>query len=244
MKKMKFYIVILLWTPVYLFGQFSPEKLIDFDTRSSQKYIRKHRVITALLDQSFNFGSIANSNDNTIWINEIKANFTTLYDGKKDQLSVANESLMHNWLKEHRSDRIYFSVNESAGGIRLIGYSKKGIKPKIRKQLIDKENIELIDFTNVDISTLDPTNYAVGWLETNSSFPLFFKDNITLIYPTNLTLNPETFMKTYSLSKKISVRMAEILLQNNRDMGFDSPKLVLKKVGDRYEIVGFTKKKR
>ncbi len=243
-KEMKFFVFILLCSPAFLFGQFSSEKLIDFDKRSSKKYVKKHKVITALLDEQFNFGSLANPSDNTIWVNEINNNFSTLYNGKKrDQLRVSNESIIYDWLKEHRFYRIYFFMNEDTGIPELIGYSKKGIKPKIRKRFRKKENIDLIDFTNVDISTLDPANYVVGWLEIEGTFPLFFKKEIVLVYPTDLTLEPQTFIGTYTLSKRLSIGMSEVIMQINPESRFQGARLVLKKIGKHYQIVGFTRRK-
>lgn len=231
--------ILVLWCfliSMNLFGQITPDDLINFDEKSSRSYLKKHRVLSASLDSIINFGHI-DRGVNTVWLKDVKANFTTLVP--HSGLSLVHKELpwMHPWLKEHKELRVYFWMNDLTGTPELVGYSKDIIEfPKIRKKLLDNEQDTFVDFSSVDPSAFSGT-YIRGRLdgsERMTVFTLLYKKNLLLIYPEHLWGAPKisTFADRYKLVKPISVGLLEKIVQEDIF-------LVLKKVNHQYEICGY-----
>ncbi|SHJ10150.1 hypothetical protein [Aquimarina spongiae] len=239
------FIFFLALQPYYLFGQESIETLIDFDQKSSKRYLRNNRVITFLVDEAskFYFTDDLTVRSKEVVIRDIQTNFTTLYSNGRLTLKISNIALYYDWFKAHQSYRMYVSIDETRGIYRLVGYSKGNSKPRIKKKFTSKEKIELVDFTDMDTSALNPENYVVGPIDLYSCSPLFFRKQVTLDYPTDLAMNPTTFMGVYNLKERISVNMSERIIQLFNGMAAVDNRLVLKKTDGLYKIVGFTRKK-
>lgn len=232
----KILVLFYCFLSVSVFGQIAPEDLINFDEKSTRSYLKKHRVLSAKLDSVFNFGAIERG-PNTVWLKEVKTNFTTLVPYSGLSLVYKEQSWMHAWLQEHKNLRVYFWMNDQTGTPEFIGYSKDFIEfPKIRKKLVDKEQEGFIDFSEVDRSNFSGT-YIRGRLDGSQRmtvFTLLFKKKLLLIYPEHLWGEPKllTFAGRYKLTKRISVGLLEKIVQEDIF-------LVLKKVEQQYEICGF-----
>ncbi len=209
--------------------------LIDFDKRRNRSYLKENTVLSARLNEGFNFFR-EDSAESVFSLDDVFSNFA------KDRVSgiflrIEYEDWTYRWLKANRNLRVYFLVDTNGGLPKLIGYSKKKIEIKRLKAYKKEKAVVLRDFTNVPIA--EEGVYVVGWVESgfsSSIYNLVFKQSLMLIYPSDLkTREVSLYGEAYPLIKPISVAMAQHIV-NGRIVY-----LVLKEEGGQYEICGYVK---
>lgn len=209
--------------------------LIDFDKRKNRSFIKKNTVLSAKLNDKFNFYH-EDSAESVFCLDKVFSNFAR-GSSKTIFLRIEYEDWIYRWLKANRSLRLYFLMDENDGLPRLIGYGKKDIQMKRLKTYKKKEMVVLRDFTNLPIT--EEGVYVVGWVELgfpSSIYNLIFKRSLMLFYPRDLkTRKVSLYGEVYSLVESISVEMARRIV--------DDPihDLVLKKEGEHYRICGYIK---
>lgn len=211
-----------------------PVDLINFDQVDNKRYFKSHSIISAYLNKEFNFEQERNNNS-VYYLNDVISNFSP------DQienffLRIKYENWIFDWMKQNQHRRLYFSINNNTGIPKLMGYSDKKLDINELAGDHSTANIELTDYTNMDLSSIEKDTYIVGTLnpDFNKIYPFVHKRAIVLGYPSDLKWrNIDAYVGTYKLNRPISVPLIHAILSNKVHQ------IVLKKVGDHYEISGY-----
>lgn len=229
------YFILIIAVLIPFISSADPADLIDFDDPANQRYFKSHTIISAELDKEFNFRQ-EGSNSSVYCLNDVESNFSS-DRVEKFFLKIKYENWIHGWMKNNQNLRLFFHINDNTGIPKLMGYSSKKL-PINTTHSLRKSPIDLKDFTNVDVSSIESDQYIVGTIspDFDKIYPFVFKRAIVLGYPSDLKWrNIDSYVGTYKLAKPLSVPMIHAILNNKVHQ------LVLKKVGDKFEVCGFVR---
>lgn len=230
------FLILIFAISLPFIGTADPNDLIDFDNPSNEKYFKSHTIISAHLDQDFNFKE--DKAPTVYCLNDVVSNFSH-HKINKFFLKIKYENWVYDWMKENKELRLFFNIDHNTGIPRLMGYSSKNTGVIMSSEADNLPAIQLKDFTHVNTASLEEGKYIVGTLspDFNKVYPYVFKSAIVLGYPNDLKWgNIDSYVGSYRLNRPMSVALIQAILAKKADQ------LVLKKVGNSYEVAGFLRK--
>lgn len=232
---MKTYLLLIAMFTIPSFALSLPTELINFDEPLNESYLQKEKVLSARLNQKWNFWKGGNATS-TFCIEDVLSNFSA-HQSESFFIQVKHEKWVYDWLKEHRNLRIYFKLDAYSGTPELWGYSKQRIALQVNPKFKGKLPKNFTNFAEADPANIPEGKYVLGSLapEQLNVYKLAFKQVLLLIYPQDLKVRQlDLYGAYYELSEPVSVALAQALVKSK------SYDIVLEKLKNgKYKICGY-----